>query len=64
MLSLTEAGRLPAPSFFYSDGEPVRAEEAPGLFRQGMLRIARATGAEQIGGGIFIALGAGVAATE
>ncbi|MEU4347301.1 PadR family transcriptional regulator [Streptomyces sp. NPDC023838] len=31
-------------SFFYRDGEPVRAEEAPDLFRQGMLRIARATG--------------------
>ncbi|MEU7295036.1 PadR family transcriptional regulator [Streptomyces exfoliatus] len=34
-------------SFFYRDGEPVRAEEAPDLFRQGMLRIARATGAEE-----------------
>ncbi|GAA0609484.1 PadR family transcriptional regulator [Streptomyces crystallinus] len=31
-------------SFFYRDGEPVRAEESPDLFRQGMLRIARATG--------------------
>ncbi|WKX69871.1 PadR family transcriptional regulator [Streptomyces sp. XD-27] len=31
-------------SFFYRDGEPVRAEEAGDLFRQGMLRIARATG--------------------
>ncbi|GGJ65107.1 PadR family transcriptional regulator [Streptomyces brasiliensis] len=31
-------------SFFYRDGQPVRAEEAGGLFRQGMLRIARATG--------------------
>ncbi|MFD8970972.1 PadR family transcriptional regulator [Streptomyces sp. NPDC059593] len=34
-------------SFFYRDGEPVRAEEAPGIFRQGMLRIARATGTEE-----------------
>lgn len=34
-------------SFFYRDGEPVRAEEAPDLFRQGMLRIARATGTEE-----------------
>ncbi|MEV6164945.1 PadR family transcriptional regulator [Streptomyces sp. NPDC052052] len=34
-------------SFFYRDGEPVGAEEAPDLFRQGMLRIARATGAEE-----------------
>ncbi|MEV8066946.1 MULTISPECIES: PadR family transcriptional regulator [unclassified Streptomyces] len=34
-------------SFFYRDGEPVRAEQAPDLFRQGMLRIARATGAEE-----------------
>ncbi|MER6129242.1 PadR family transcriptional regulator [Streptomyces sp. NPDC001795] len=31
-------------SFFYRDGEPVRAEEADDLFRQGMLRVARATG--------------------
>ncbi|MER7956405.1 PadR family transcriptional regulator [Streptomyces sp. NPDC096030] len=31
-------------SFFYRDGAPVRAEEEPDLFRQGMLRIARATG--------------------
>ncbi|MFF3658082.1 PadR family transcriptional regulator [Streptomyces olivochromogenes] len=31
-------------SFFYRDGEPVRAEEAGDLFRQGMLRVARATG--------------------
>ncbi|MBX7465380.1 PadR family transcriptional regulator [Streptomyces sp. MAG02] len=31
-------------SFFYRDGEPVTAEQAPDLFRQGMLRIARATG--------------------
>lgn len=39
---------LDAPSsFFYRDGEPVRAEEAPDPFRQGMLRIARATTAEE-----------------
>ncbi|MET8243432.1 PadR family transcriptional regulator [Streptomyces sp. NPDC005202] len=31
-------------SFFYRDGRPVRAEEADDLFRQGMLRVARATG--------------------
>ncbi|MET9731518.1 PadR family transcriptional regulator [Streptomyces sp. NPDC006458] len=31
-------------SFFYRDGEPVGAEEADDLFRQGMLRVARATG--------------------
>ncbi|MEV0169636.1 PadR family transcriptional regulator [Streptomyces sp. NPDC050803] len=31
-------------SFFYRDGEPVRSEEAGDLFRQGMLRVARATG--------------------
>ncbi|MFE0455301.1 PadR family transcriptional regulator [Streptomyces sp. NPDC058914] len=31
-------------SFFYDDGEPVRAEQAGDLFRQGMLRVARATG--------------------
>jgi DNA-binding PadR family transcriptional regulator len=31
-------------SFFYDGGEPVRAEEADDLFRQGMLRVARATG--------------------
>ncbi|UUU21414.1 PadR family transcriptional regulator [Streptomyces sp. DSM 40750] len=31
-------------SFFYKDGEPVRAEDADDLFRQGMLRVARATG--------------------
>ncbi|MFF3941155.1 PadR family transcriptional regulator [Streptomyces phaeofaciens] len=31
-------------SFFYDDGGPVRAEEAGDLFRQGMLRVARATG--------------------
>ncbi|MGW7074131.1 PadR family transcriptional regulator [Streptomyces sp. NPDC054866] len=34
-------------SFFYRDGKPVTAEEAPDLFRQGMLRIARATGTEE-----------------
>ncbi len=34
-------------SFFYRDGEPVRAEEADDLFRQGMLRVARATGREE-----------------
>ncbi|MGV2914954.1 PadR family transcriptional regulator [Streptomyces alfalfae] len=39
---------LDAPaSFFYRDGKPVRAEEDPDLFRQGMLRIARATGREE-----------------
>ncbi|MEU0780297.1 PadR family transcriptional regulator [Streptomyces sp. NPDC006173] len=31
-------------SFFYRDGRPVRAEETEDLFRQGMLRVARATG--------------------
>ncbi|MFD4527765.1 PadR family transcriptional regulator [Streptomyces sp. NPDC058470] len=31
-------------SFFYRDGKPVRAEETGDLFRQGMLRVARATG--------------------
>ncbi|MBZ9639487.1 PadR family transcriptional regulator [Streptomyces sp. PSKA30] len=31
-------------SFFYRNGDPVRAEEADDLFRQGMLRVARATG--------------------
>jgi DNA-binding PadR family transcriptional regulator len=31
-------------SFFYEGGEPVRAEAADDLFRQGMLRVARATG--------------------
>ena len=31
-------------SFFYASGRPVRAEEADDLFRQGMLRVARATG--------------------
>ncbi|MEU1002252.1 PadR family transcriptional regulator [Streptomyces tibetensis] len=36
---------LDAPtSFFYDSGRPVRAEEADDLFRQGMLRVARATG--------------------
>ncbi|KUJ54502.1 PadR family transcriptional regulator [Streptomyces albus subsp. albus] len=34
-------------SFFYRDGAPVRAEQEPDLFRQGMLRIARATGTEE-----------------
>ena len=38
--------RTPA-SFFYRDGEPVRAEETQDLFRQGMLRVARATGAAE-----------------
>jgi hypothetical protein len=36
-------------SFFYEDGKPVRAEEADDLFRQGMLRVARATGAAERG---------------
>ncbi|MDN3261475.1 PadR family transcriptional regulator [Streptomyces sp. CSDS2] len=31
-------------SFFYRDGEPVRAEDAGDLFREGVLRVARATG--------------------
>ncbi|WP_189983852.1 PadR family transcriptional regulator [Streptomyces capoamus] len=31
-------------SFFYRGGEPVRAEESGDLFREGMLRVARATG--------------------
>lgn len=31
-------------SFFYEDGTPVSAEREPDLLRQGMLRIARATG--------------------
>jgi DNA-binding PadR family transcriptional regulator len=31
-------------SFFYDSGKPVRAEQADDLFRQGMLRVARATG--------------------
>ncbi|MGC0332497.1 DNA-binding PadR family transcriptional regulator [Streptomyces sp. SAI-170] len=36
---------LDAPtSFFYKGGSPVRAEQADDLFRQGMLRVARATG--------------------
>lgn len=36
---------LDAPtSFFYDEGRPVRAEEAADLFREGMLRVARATG--------------------
>jgi DNA-binding PadR family transcriptional regulator len=36
---------LDAPtSFFYEGGSPVRAEQAGDLFRQGMLRVARATG--------------------
>ncbi|WP_217544660.1 PadR family transcriptional regulator [Streptomyces sp. GbtcB6] len=34
-------------SFFYRDGEPVRAEESGDLFREGMLRVARATGAAE-----------------
>ncbi|MEU5492688.1 PadR family transcriptional regulator [Streptomyces griseofuscus] len=39
---------LNAPSsFFYRGGEPVRAEEAGDLFREGMLRVARATGAAE-----------------
>ena len=39
---------LEAPtSFFYDGGEAVRAEEAEDLFRQGMLRVARATGAAE-----------------
>ncbi|MFH8803616.1 PadR family transcriptional regulator [Streptomyces sp. NPDC017936] len=41
---------LEAPSsFFYREGEPVRAEEAEDLFRQGMLRVARATGEAERG---------------
>ncbi|GGW67236.1 PadR family transcriptional regulator [Streptomyces lucensis JCM 4490] len=36
---------LQAPaSFFYRKGEPVRAEQAGDMFREGMLRVARATG--------------------
>ncbi|WP_106968644.1 PadR family transcriptional regulator [Streptomyces canus] len=31
-------------SFFYDGGEPVRAEDTDDQFRQGMLRVARATG--------------------
>ncbi|MEU1790850.1 PadR family transcriptional regulator [Streptomyces sparsogenes] len=39
---------LDAPSsFFYEGGEPVRAEGAGDVFREGMLRIARATTAEE-----------------
>ncbi|MEU9100880.1 PadR family transcriptional regulator [Streptomyces sp. NPDC048361] len=39
---------LDAPaSFFYRAGEPVRAEQAGDPFRQGMLRIARATTVEE-----------------
>ncbi|CAL9421071.1 PadR family transcriptional regulator [Streptomyces sp. enrichment culture] len=39
---------LEAPtSFFYEGGEPVPAEAADDLFRQGMLRVARATGAAE-----------------
>ncbi|MFE9400973.1 helix-turn-helix transcriptional regulator [Streptomyces sp. NPDC006530] len=34
-------------SFFYREGEPVTVERAPDPFRRGMLRIARATGAEE-----------------
>ncbi|WP_411292689.1 hypothetical protein [Streptomyces sp. SDr-06] len=34
-------------SFFYREGEPVSAEQAPDVFREGMLRIARATTAEE-----------------
>ncbi|MFD7610258.1 PadR family transcriptional regulator [Streptomyces sp. NPDC059828] len=34
-------------SFFYREGSPVRAEEMADPFRQGMLRVARATGAEE-----------------
>ncbi|MFG1811208.1 PadR family transcriptional regulator [Streptomyces sp. NPDC049040] len=34
-------------SFFHRDGTPLRAEEMPDLFRQGMLRVARATSAEE-----------------
>ncbi|MCX4447078.1 PadR family transcriptional regulator [Streptomyces sp. NBC_01789] len=34
-------------SFFYRDGEPVRAADAPSVFQQGMLRIARATTAAE-----------------
>ena len=36
-------------SFFYEGGEPVRAEETDDLFRQGMLRVARATGRGRAG---------------
>ncbi|MFJ8105419.1 PadR family transcriptional regulator [Streptomyces sp. NPDC096132] len=34
-------------SFFYDAGRPVRAEETEDLFREGMLRVARATGAAE-----------------
>ncbi|MEV5609439.1 PadR family transcriptional regulator [Streptomyces sp. NPDC052225] len=34
----------PASFFYDAEGRPVRAEEPPDLFRQGMLRVARATG--------------------
>lgn len=34
-------------SFFYDGGEPVRAEATDDLFRAGMLRVARATGAAE-----------------
>ncbi|MFE2580021.1 PadR family transcriptional regulator [Streptomyces sp. NPDC059378] len=36
-------------SFFYRDGQPVRAEQTDDLFRQGMLRVARATGEAERG---------------
>lgn len=48
VLRRRQAFLLTPSSFFYRDGEPVRAEEAPDLFRQGMLRIARATTAEEL----------------
>ncbi|WP_214412270.1 PadR family transcriptional regulator [Sphaerisporangium fuscum] len=35
-------------SFFYEDGRPVRAEEVPDPFRQGLLIIARATSAAEL----------------
>ncbi|WP_329341572.1 PadR family transcriptional regulator [Streptomyces sp. NBC_01352] len=35
--------RTPA-SLFYAEGKPVRAEETGDLFREGILRVARATG--------------------
>lgn len=34
-------------SFFYDGGKPVRAEDSGDLFREGMLRVARATGAAE-----------------
>lgn len=34
-------------SFFYEDGEPVRAEDTGDLFREGILWVARATGAAE-----------------